>query len=90
MLDPRTARLYGHRWQFTFPGDGRRRTILALGNLTPINFLFYGVATELIDEVLTELATLTLGAVANARGPGAPARLLAVDRDVDAHARPRA
>lgn len=89
MLDPRTARLYGHRWQFTFAGDGRTRTILALGHLTPINFLFYGVATELIDEVLTELVTLTLGAVGNAREKGAPPRLLAVDRDVDAHARPR-
>jgi hypothetical protein len=88
MLDPRTTRLYGHRWQFTFAADGRCRTILALGNLTPINFLFYGVATEMIDEVLTELATLTLGAVANARGGGAPQQLLAVDRDVDAHARP--
>lgn len=87
MLDPRTARLYGHRWQFTFAADGRQRTILALGNLTPINFLFYGVATELIDEVLTELATSTLGAVRNARGEGAPPRLLAVDRDVDAHGR---
>jgi hypothetical protein len=87
VLDPRTARLYAHRWQFTF-ADGRQRTILALGNLTPINFLFYGVATELIDEVLTELTTLTAGAVVNAREGRELPRLLAVDRDVDAHARP--
>ncbi len=85
--DPRTARLYAHRWQFAF-ADGRQRTILALGNLTPINFLFYGVATELIDEVLAELTTLSLGAVANAREGRELPRLLAVDRDVDAHGRP--
>ncbi len=89
LLDPRTARLYGHRWQFAFAG-GSTRTILALGNLTPINFLFYGVATELIDEVLTELTTLTLGAVANARAGGMAPRLYAVDRDVDDAARPLA
>lgn len=82
LLDPRTVRLYGHRWRFTFAA-GRVRTILALGQLTPINFLFYGVATELIDEVLTQLVTLALGAVANAGT--APARLLAVE--VDAHGR---
>jgi hypothetical protein len=88
LLDPRTARLYGHRWTFLFPATGRRRTILALAHLTPINFLFYGVATELIDEVLTQLVTLAVGALATAAA--APKALLAVDRDVDADARPLA
>ena len=86
MLDPRSARLYGHRWCFTFD-DGRVRTVLATGELTPLNFLFYGVATELIDEVLAQLVTVTLGGLA--RGSTAESRLLAVDRDVDAHGRPR-
>lgn len=89
LQDPRTARLYGHRWHFRF-ADGRLRTVLALGNLTPINFLFYGVATELIDEVLAQLLTLSLGAVRNETEPEAPPRLLAVDRDVDEHGRPLA
>ncbi len=88
LLDPRTARLYGHRWTFRFADDGRTRTILALGNLTPINFLFYGVATELIDEVLAQLLTVSVGSLATAAQ--APKALLAVDRDVDAHARPLA
>ena len=86
LLDPRTARLYGHRWQFQF-ADGRRRTVLALGNLTPINFLFYGVATELIDEVLAQLMTVTLGGVRNDREGNRPQRLMAVDRDCDPDAR---
>lgn len=86
LLDPRTARLYGHRWRFDF-ADGRRRTVLALGNLTPINFLFYGVATELIDEVLAQLLDVTLGALRNDHDGVRPMRLLAVDRDCDAAAR---
>lgn len=86
LLDPRTARLYGHRWKFRF-ADGRQRTVLALGNLTPINFLFYGVATELIDEVLAQLLSVTIGALRNHRDGVRPCRLLAVDRDCDADAR---
>ncbi|HEX6812673.1 MAG TPA: alcohol dehydrogenase catalytic domain-containing protein [Planctomycetota bacterium] len=85
LLDPRTARVYGHRWCFQFVG-GRSAAIWALGHLTPINFLFYGVATELIDEVLGELMSLTLGAVRRAGEGVREPRLLAVDRDVDANA----
>jgi hypothetical protein len=87
LLDPRTQRLYGHRWTFTFLDGGRVRSVLALGNLTPINFLFYGVPTECIDEVLAQLVSLAVGAVQAAPG-SLPCRLLAVDRDVDAWARP--
>jgi hypothetical protein len=86
LLDPRTSRLYGHRWTFTFADDGRVRSVLALGNLTPINFLFYGVPTECIDEVLTQLVSLAFGAVLAPAG-SLPNRLLAVDRDVDSAAR---
>ncbi|HEX5052336.1 MAG TPA: hypothetical protein VFZ65_11220 [Planctomycetota bacterium] len=83
LLDPRTARVYGHRWRFAFADEGSAKTVLALGNLTPINFLFYGVATEVIDEVLAQLLSVSLAAVRHAGGPG-PWRLLAVDRDIDA------
>jgi len=86
LLDPRTARVYGHRWLFA--AGGRLRTVLALGNLSPINFLFYGVATELIDEVLAQLLSLSLAAVRRARAGDAPAQLFAVDRDIDADGRP--
>lgn len=88
LLDPRTARVYGHRWRFRF-ADGRApRTILALGNLTPINFLFYGAATELIDEVLAQLLSLSVGLLQRASDPTLPRRLCAVDRDVDADGMP--
>jgi hypothetical protein len=89
MLDPRTARLYAHRWRFTFRDDGRTRTVLAMGGLTPINFLFYGVATELIDEVLAQLMTVSLGAVRNAAAGAVAPRLYAVDHECDADGRVR-
>ena len=89
MLDPRTARLYAHRWRFTFRDDGRTRTVLAMGGLTPINFLFYGVATELIDEVLAQLMTVSLGAVRNAAAGAVAPRLYAVDHGCDADGRVR-
>lgn len=88
LLDPRTARVYGHRWRFDFGAAGGTRTILALGNLTPINFLFYGAATELIDEVLAQLLSLSLGLLRRAGDPTLESRLCAVDRDVDADGRP--
>lgn len=87
LLDPRTARVYGHRWRLRFAPGSRARTVLALGNLTPINFLFYGVATELIDEVLAQLLSASLGLVRRAGETALPKRLLAVDRDIDADGR---
>ncbi|MEO6596551.1 MAG: hypothetical protein ABIP94_17505 [Planctomycetota bacterium] len=88
LLDPRTARAYGHRWQFDFGSERAKKTLLALGNLTPINFLFYGVATEVIDEVLAQLLSVALAAVRRADEGAGPWRLLAVDRDIDAEGEP--
>lgn len=87
LLDPRTARVYGHRWSFAFAG-GPTKAIVALGNLTPINFLFYGAATEMIDEVLEQLLSVSLGLLARSGDPSLAPRLAAVDRDIDADGRP--
>lgn len=87
LLDPRTARVYGHRWRFRFD-DGRDKAVLALGGLTPINFLFYGVANEIIDDVLTQLLQTSLGLLRRVHAGDAEPRLCAVDRDVDADGHP--
>lgn len=88
LLDPRTARVYGHRYAFRVEGVDGVRTLLALANLTPINFLFYGAATELIDEVLAQLASVALGLVRRAAGPPPAPRLCAVDVEIDADGNP--
>ena len=58
--------------------------------MTPINFLFYGVATEIIDEVLGQLVSVTLGAVSRADDPSATGCMLAVDHQVDEDGNPLA
>ena len=55
----------------------------------PVNFLFYGVPTELIDEVLAELIQAGLGLVGEtAKGDVAP-KLYAVDHEITASGKPR-
>ncbi len=79
--DPRTGRLYGRRYSFAVAGR-KPNEVVFLANLTPVNFLFYGVPTELIDDVLTELVSCSLGLVRRARAEALPPRLFAVDRDI--------
>lgn len=91
VTDPRTGRLYAQRFSITAVDDegtplGAPNRIVFLANLTPVNFLFYGVATELIDEVLAQLLSVSLGLVQ--RAETAAPRLHAVDRDIDAEGSP--
>jgi len=87
LVDPLSGRLFGHRYELTLDGGARRRSLLLVANATPVNFLFYGVPTELIDEVLAQLLTASLGLLRRAASERLPARLLAVDRDIDAEGR---
>jgi hypothetical protein len=90
LLDPRTARVYAHCWRFVF-ADGRpAKSVLALGGLAPINFLFYGVANEIIDDVLAQLLSTSLGLLRRSGEGGLAPRLCAVDREIDADGRPLA
>jgi len=81
--DPQTSMIQGTVVRFT--GDRFTRQLCLLGNLTPINFLYYGVPTETMDDVLGLLLSLTAGVVARSgNGSPLPKRLLAVDRQIDA------
>ncbi|PIE24131.1 MAG: hypothetical protein CSA62_04835 [Planctomycetota bacterium] len=83
ILDPISGRLFGHRHRLEF--GGRRRDLCFLAQLMPINFLYYGVPTEMIEIVLRSLVQAGLGLLANPdMGPG----LFAVDHDVDQDGRP--
>jgi hypothetical protein len=83
--DPQSGRPYGSAVTLCLgSGRGRREvTLVFIANLTPVNFLFYGVPTEAMDAVMAQLlraATALIRDVASARPP-AP-RLHAVDRDI--------
>lgn len=85
VVDPQTERVYGDRWRFGLEledGTRRDRSIVFAAHMTPINFLFYGVATEMIDEVLAELVSTSLGLLR--RGGSVEPGLYAVDREIDA------
>ena len=65
------------------------RTLYLLGNLTPINFLYYGIPREIIDEVLSQLLRVAVGLVGHElTDRSLPRRLLAVDHEIDCDARP--
>jgi len=84
ILDPQSGRLYGMSFAFRFAkAAAPEKRLVFLANLTPVNFLFYGVPTEVMDRVMAQLLRATLGLVrAVQRRPKLPARLYAVDRDV--------
>lgn len=91
VVDPLTGRTYGQRYRIA-PVDEtvpfRTKEVLLLAQLTPVNFLFYGVPTELIDEVLGQLLTVSLGLVRRSSGGALPLRVLAVDREIDENGEP--
>lgn len=93
VVDPLTGRIYGHRYRIA-PVDQtapfHAKEIALLAQLTPVNFLFYGVPTELIDEVLGQLLTVSLGLVRRCSRGAVPRRVLAVDREIDENGEPLA
>lgn len=89
LIDPRTARVYGHRWRFRFVDGRAPKAVLALGGLMPINFLFYGVANEFIDDVLAQLLSTSMGLLRRGLAGELQPRLCAVDREIDAEGRAR-
>lgn len=59
-----------------------------MASLTPVNFRFYGVPTELIDAVLAELLSSELGLVDRVSRGEVPPRLHAIDHEIDADGTP--
>jgi S-adenosylhomocysteine hydrolase len=91
IVDPLTGRTYGQRYRIAPVDDAapfRAKELLLLAQLTPVNFLFYGVPTELIDEVLGQLLTASLGLVRRASRGALPPRVVAVDHEIDENGEP--
>ena len=95
LIDPQTGRLLGQTYRFTFKGehteDGRevQKEICFLGNLMPINFLYYGVPGEVMGLVLSQLLRCSLGLVRGVAGGHVTGKSVwAVDRDIDVDGQP--
>jgi len=61
LKDALSKRSFGARYQFVIKGNTKVQTknVIFLNNLMPINFLFFGVPTEIIDETLAQLLSVT-------------------------------
>jgi hypothetical protein len=84
--DPQTGRLLGQTYRFFSRGEGAevRKQVCFLGNLMPINFLYYGVPGEVMGLVLSQLLRCSLGLVRRvAAGLVTDRSLWAVDREID-------
>ena len=93
--DPQTGKRLGHRYRFSFKGDredaGKHvdKEICFLGNLMPINFLYYGVPGEVMGLVLSQLLRCSIGLVQRVpSGLVSVDSVWAVDRDIDVDGRP--
>ncbi|MEE9913452.1 MAG: hypothetical protein K4571_17205 [Deltaproteobacteria bacterium] len=90
LRDLQTGILQGSRVSIAFPDDpSRNKTFYLLAEGMPINFLYYGIPGEIVDEVMAQLFTLSCGLAERERSgdPLCPA-LLAVDYDIDVNANP--
>jgi hypothetical protein len=87
LTDPQSGRRYGTAVTLRIgrPPSGFAKTLVFVANLTPVNFLFYGVPTEAMDQVMAQLLRTSLALVRDVaqRRPPAP-RLYAIDRDIPA------
>ncbi len=88
LRDPQTGVLQGYEVNISFTGDQpENKTLYLLGELTPINFLYYGIPTEVMDEVMAQLFTVTCGLTRRQISEyKLPPELLAVDHRIDADA----
>jgi hypothetical protein len=86
ILDPQTSIDQGGKVTIRFQRDGHRwkKEIYLLSDLSPVNFLFYGVPTETMDMVLSQLLKVSLGMIRqNNAWTLPPPGLYAVDKNID-------
>ena len=84
LKDALSKRSFGARYQFVITtNDGAKaqtKNVIFLNNLMPINFLFYGVPSEIIDQTLAQLISVTANLHRQAPKINRP-RVFAVDYD---------
>ena len=90
LRDLQSGVLQGYEVSVAFPAcPAKDKRIYLLGELMPINFLYYGIPMEIVDEVMAQLFSVACGLVKRQQSPDkAPKRLLAVDREIDIDANP--
>lgn len=84
LRDALSKRSFGARYQFVINGKNgakaQTKNVIFLNNLMPINFLFFGVPTEIIDQTLAQLLSVTANLHRQAPKIDMP-RVFAIDYD---------
>ncbi len=84
LKDAISKRSFGARYQFVIEGKNgaksQTKNVIFLNNLMPINFLFFGVPTEIIDQTLAQLLSVTANLHRQAAKIDIP-RVFAIDYD---------
>ncbi|EMM78999.1 hypothetical protein [Leptospira santarosai] len=86
ILDPQSGIDQGGKVSFFVSKEDAEieKTFFLLSDLSPINFLFYGVPTEGMDAIIGQLASVTLGMADQSKnGKPLPPELYAVDHEID-------
>lgn len=88
LRDLQTGILQGYEIRLAFTDQPSCGKILyLLGEGMPLNFLYYGIPREIVDEVMAQLFCVSCGLIRRLRAAAAlPPALLAVDREIDANA----
>ncbi len=86
--DPQTGIIQGGGFQLTLhgrecPGSAEAKNLLLLAGGMPVNFLYYGVPSEMFDRVLDQLVRLSCWLTHKVRNGHRPERrLLALDKEI--------
>ena len=86
IIDPQSQMDQGGIACFKFLKDGKNveRNVFMLSDLSPVNFLYYGAPTEIMDTIISDLLTVSLGIVEQEKSGKLPAgKLYAVDHEID-------
>ncbi|MBE7410836.1 MAG: hypothetical protein L6Q54_08555 [Leptospiraceae bacterium] len=86
IIEPQSGIDHGGKVQISFEKNGEKieKVFYLLGDLSPVNFIFYGVPTETMDSIISELLTISLGLSDQYRNGKRPhPKLYAVDFEID-------
>ncbi|XDD42624.1 hypothetical protein AB3N58_15240 [Leptospira sp. WS60.C2] len=84
ILDPQTQMELGSKIVFKMTDVNLEKEIYLISDGSPVNFLFFGVPTESMDPIISQLASVSLGMVHQYRTKKLPMPdLYAVDHQID-------
>lgn len=86
IFDPQTGVDRGKKVIIQFQRDRKNisKELYLLADLSPINFLYYGVPTEIMDPILSQLLSVSIGLChSHYHNLNLPPKIYAVNKQID-------